>query len=188
MRSERKARISGLAGTEHARNRTLPDLAFPVTEWDLGTRLWHWFVALSWLVQRDYFSSFNQSYYRFVASLLHVSHDYFSTFNQWYHWCVALSLPWSFLKIATCHFRWSHLIKRIFHLLISQSRYRLQNTHSWYTQRVIKIRFNVVGSATVAKCNLQDSTSLHDRRFMSQAGWIRYFARSAKRDTRGREN
>ena len=39
MRSERKARISGLAGTEHARNRTLPDLIFPVTEWDLGTRL-----------------------------------------------------------------------------------------------------------------------------------------------------
>ena len=39
MRSERKARISGLAGTEHARNRTLPDLTFPVTEWDLGTRL-----------------------------------------------------------------------------------------------------------------------------------------------------
>ena len=31
MRSERKARISGLAGTEHARNRTLPDLTFPVT-------------------------------------------------------------------------------------------------------------------------------------------------------------
>ena len=30
MRSERKARISGLA--EHARNRTLPDLTFPVTE------------------------------------------------------------------------------------------------------------------------------------------------------------
>ena len=26
MRSDRKARISGLAGTEHARNRTLPDL------------------------------------------------------------------------------------------------------------------------------------------------------------------
>ena len=26
IRSERKARISGLAGTEHARNRTLPDL------------------------------------------------------------------------------------------------------------------------------------------------------------------
>ena len=25
MRSDRKARISGLAGTEHARNRTLPD-------------------------------------------------------------------------------------------------------------------------------------------------------------------
>ena len=39
MRGERKARISGLAGTEHARNRTLPDLTFPVTEWDLGTRL-----------------------------------------------------------------------------------------------------------------------------------------------------
>ena len=39
MRSERKARISGLAGTEHARNRTLPDLSFPVTECDLGTRL-----------------------------------------------------------------------------------------------------------------------------------------------------
>ena len=39
MRSERKARISGLAGTEHAPNRTLPDLTFPVTEWDLGTRL-----------------------------------------------------------------------------------------------------------------------------------------------------
>ena len=39
MRSERKARISGLAGTEHARNRTLPDLTFPVTEWGLGTRL-----------------------------------------------------------------------------------------------------------------------------------------------------
>ena len=32
MRSERKARISGLAGTENARNRTLPDLTFPVTE------------------------------------------------------------------------------------------------------------------------------------------------------------
>ena len=32
MRSERKARISGLAGTEYARNRTLPDLTFPVTE------------------------------------------------------------------------------------------------------------------------------------------------------------
>ena len=32
MRTERKARISGLAGTEHARNRTLPDLTFPVTE------------------------------------------------------------------------------------------------------------------------------------------------------------
>ena len=41
MRSERKARISGLAGTELARNRTLPDLTFPVTEWDLGTRLGH---------------------------------------------------------------------------------------------------------------------------------------------------
>ena len=26
MRSDRKARISGLAGNEHARNRTLPDL------------------------------------------------------------------------------------------------------------------------------------------------------------------
>ena len=26
MRSDRKARISGLADTEHARNRTLPDL------------------------------------------------------------------------------------------------------------------------------------------------------------------
>ena len=26
MRSDRKARISGLAGTEHARNQTLPDL------------------------------------------------------------------------------------------------------------------------------------------------------------------
>ena len=39
MRSERKARISGLAGTDNARNRTLPDLTFPVTEWDLGTRL-----------------------------------------------------------------------------------------------------------------------------------------------------
>ena len=26
MRSDGKARISGLAGTEHARNRTLPDL------------------------------------------------------------------------------------------------------------------------------------------------------------------
>ena len=39
MRSERKARISGLAGMEHARNRTLPDLTFPLTEWDLGTRL-----------------------------------------------------------------------------------------------------------------------------------------------------
>ena len=26
MRSDRKARISGLAGTEHARNRALPDL------------------------------------------------------------------------------------------------------------------------------------------------------------------
>ena len=37
MRSERKARISGLAGTQDA--RTLPDLTFPVTEWDLGTRL-----------------------------------------------------------------------------------------------------------------------------------------------------
>ena len=32
MRTERKARISGLAGTEHARNRTLPDLTLPVTE------------------------------------------------------------------------------------------------------------------------------------------------------------
>ena len=32
MRSERKVRISGLAGTEHARNRTLPDLTCPVTE------------------------------------------------------------------------------------------------------------------------------------------------------------
>ena len=32
MRSERKARISGLAGTEHNRNRTLPDLTCPVTE------------------------------------------------------------------------------------------------------------------------------------------------------------
>ena len=32
MRSERKPRISGLAGTEHARNRTLADLTFPVTE------------------------------------------------------------------------------------------------------------------------------------------------------------
>ena len=41
MRSERKARISGLAGTEHARNRTLPDLTFPVTEWNLGSRLDH---------------------------------------------------------------------------------------------------------------------------------------------------
>ena len=39
MRTERKARISGLAGTEHAQNRTLPDLTFPVTELDLGTRL-----------------------------------------------------------------------------------------------------------------------------------------------------
>ena len=39
IRSERKARISGLAGTEHARNRTLLDLTFPVTVWDLGTRL-----------------------------------------------------------------------------------------------------------------------------------------------------
>ena len=39
MRIERKARISGLAGIEHARNQTLPDLTFPVTEWDLGTRL-----------------------------------------------------------------------------------------------------------------------------------------------------
>ena len=26
MRSDRKARISGLAGTEHARNRPLPEL------------------------------------------------------------------------------------------------------------------------------------------------------------------
>ena len=26
MRSDRKGRIMGLAGTEHARNRTLPDL------------------------------------------------------------------------------------------------------------------------------------------------------------------
>ena len=26
MRSDRKARIPGLAGTEHAQNRTLPDL------------------------------------------------------------------------------------------------------------------------------------------------------------------
>ena len=26
MRSDREARISGVAGTEHARNRTLPDL------------------------------------------------------------------------------------------------------------------------------------------------------------------
>ena len=26
MRSDRKARIPGFAGTEHARNRTLPDL------------------------------------------------------------------------------------------------------------------------------------------------------------------
>ena len=32
MRSERKARISALAGTEQARNRTLPDLTFPVTD------------------------------------------------------------------------------------------------------------------------------------------------------------
>ena len=32
MRSERKARSSGLTGAEHARNRTLPDLTFPVTE------------------------------------------------------------------------------------------------------------------------------------------------------------
>ena len=32
MRSERKARISGLAGTKHARHRTLPDLTFSVTE------------------------------------------------------------------------------------------------------------------------------------------------------------
>ena len=32
MRSERKARISGLAGIEHARNQTLPDVTFPVTE------------------------------------------------------------------------------------------------------------------------------------------------------------
>ena len=39
MRSNRKVRISGLAATEHARNRTLPDLTFPVIEWDLGTRL-----------------------------------------------------------------------------------------------------------------------------------------------------
>ena len=39
MRSERKASISGLAGTEHARNRTLPDLPFRMTVGDLGTRL-----------------------------------------------------------------------------------------------------------------------------------------------------
>ena len=32
MRSERKARISGLTDTKHARNRTLLDLTFPVTE------------------------------------------------------------------------------------------------------------------------------------------------------------
>ena len=32
MRSERIARISGLPVTEHARNRPLPDLTFPVTE------------------------------------------------------------------------------------------------------------------------------------------------------------
>ena len=32
MRSERNARISGLAGIKHARNQTLPDLTFPVTE------------------------------------------------------------------------------------------------------------------------------------------------------------
>ena len=32
MRSEREARISGLAATEHARYRTLPYLTFPVTE------------------------------------------------------------------------------------------------------------------------------------------------------------
>ena len=36
MRSERKARISGLAGTEHARNRTLPDLTFPVTGYEIS--------------------------------------------------------------------------------------------------------------------------------------------------------
>ena len=37
MRSDRKARISGLAGTEHGRNRTLPDLSY-VWPWEIWVR------------------------------------------------------------------------------------------------------------------------------------------------------
>ena len=37
MRSDRKARISGLTGTEHARNRTLPDLP-SVWPWEIWVR------------------------------------------------------------------------------------------------------------------------------------------------------
>ena len=37
MRSDRKGSISGLAGTEHARNRTFPDLP-SVSPWEIWVR------------------------------------------------------------------------------------------------------------------------------------------------------
>ena len=63
MRSDRKARISGLAGTEHARNRTLPDLR---SVWP--RKIW----------VRDYLSSYYESQARhlYAKSALKISSYY----------------------------------------------------------------------------------------------------------------
>ena len=93
-----------------------------------------------------------------------VQHEYFSTFNQSYHWFVALSLSWSYLlvSIITCH------QKNISRANSTKHNVTGCRTHAVVVQKRFCFRFVFcfcfcfcffVGSATVAKCNLQDSTS-----------------------------